>query len=262
MRRLKYMAVATLFGAALTGAYAQSEKSAAAFDEGQTKAIEEIVRGYLLKNPEILLEMQQAFEAKAETARNEALKTRLPEFYKALAEMKDELAPFTIGQGDVTIIEFFDYNCGFCRRALTDVVKLMEGDKGVRTVFLEFPVLSADSLAVAKMGVAAAKQGKYFEFHQAVMQGGPAKEETAMKIAEKLGLDTAKLKADMDSPETAHFIGKLAKLGRDLYIDGTPSFVIGDKLYPGAAEAEQLKEMVAEVRSSGCTACVKDEKKS
>jgi protein-disulfide isomerase len=243
-----------------SSAFAQTP--AAKFDEGQTKAIQDIVKDYLLKNPEILLDMQQAYELKAEKARAAAMEKKLPAFYKALAGMKDELAPFTIGKGDVTIVEFFDYNCGFCRRAFPDLVGLMNKDKGVRTLFLEFPVLSPDSTAVSHMAIAAAKQGKYFEFHRAVMAGGPAKEATAMQIAEKIGLDMTKLKADMASPETNQLIAKLSQLAKDLYVDGTPTFIIGDKLFPGAAEPEQLKKMVADVRSAGCAACVKDEKKS
>jgi protein-disulfide isomerase len=138
----------------------------------------------------------------------------------------------------------------------------MNKDKGVRTLFLEFPVLSAESTAVSRMAIAAAKQGKYFEFHRAVMKGGPAKEATSLKIAEKIGLDMTKLKADMASPETTQLIDKLQALAKDLYVDGTPTFIIGDKLFPGAAESEQLKQMIAEVRNSGCASCVKDEKKS
>lgn len=264
MNRLKYAAAGAVIGlsAAFAVAHAQSGDAGGKFDEGQVKAIEQIVKDYLLKNPEILLEMQQAYEAKAEAQRAEMMKTRLPKFYEALNEMKDELKPFMIGQGDVTVVEFFDYNCGYCRRALPDVLSLVEEDKNVKALFLEFPVLSSDSLAVARVGIAAAKQGRYIDFHRAVMEGGPAKEETALQIAEKLGLDMEKLKADMASPDTAHLIGKLAQLGRELFIDGTPSFIIGDKVYPGAAELEQLQEMVTEVRESGCQSCVKSEKRS
>lgn len=257
------LALAALGFAALSAvAWAQAEQPAAKFDDAQKKAIQDIVREYLVANPEILLEMNQAFERKQELARAEAVTKRLPEFYKALAEMKDELAPFTVGSGDVTLIEFFDYNCGYCRRALPDITALMEKDKDIRTVFIEYPVLSQGSLDAARVGVAAARQGKYFEFHTALMQAGRADEAAALRIAEKIGLDIAKLKADMEAPETAQFLAKMAQLGRGLFIDGTPSFIIGDEIYPGAAEAEQLQKMVSKVRTSGCQACVKDDKKS
>lgn len=262
MKHLKYLLAGTVLAAASAVAYAQSQTPKETFDEGQVKAIEGVVKDYLLKNPEILIEMQQAFEAKAETARAESLKAKLPRFYKELEGMKAELANFTVGDGEVAIIEFFDYNCGYCRRALPDIVNLMEKDKGVRTVFIEYPVLGPNSLAVSHIAVAAAKQGKYFEFHRGVMEGGPATEAGALKVAEKLGLDMTKLKADMAAPETEAFIAALSRLGRELFIDGTPSFIVGDKFFPGAAEPEQLQELVAEVRSSGCKACVKDEKKS
>jgi protein-disulfide isomerase len=262
MRTIRIALAAAALCVASMAASAQETKPGGAFDESQTQAIREIIRDYLVKNPEILIEMQAAFEKKAESARAEAMQKRLPEFYKTLAEMKDELAPFTVGEGDITIVEFFDYNCGYCRRALPDILALMEKDKNVRTIFIEYPILSNDSLSVARVAVAAARQGKYFEVHRALMTGGPAKEETALKAAEKLGLDMAKLRADMQSPDTAHLLAKLAQMGRELFIDGTPSFLIGDELYPGAAEAEQLQEMVRKVRESGCKACVKEDRKS
>jgi protein-disulfide isomerase len=244
---------AVLLGHFVTRTTAQSPQ----FNEGQAKEIQKIVKDYLIANPEVLLEVQAAYEEKVEQRRNMAQKERIPEFYKALDGLKSELAAFTVGQGDVTVIEFFDYNCGYCQRALPEVMKLMETDKNVKALFLEYPILSAGSQEAAKAAVAAAKQGKYFEFHREMLASGRASKESALKAAEKTGLDMTKLAADIAAPETEAFLAKLSEIGRRLMVDGTPSFVIGDKLIPGAAEAEQMKILVDETRKQGCQGCVK-----
>ncbi len=106
------------------------------FSEGQVKSIEKIVKDYLLNHPEILSEAQEALERKAESARTEATHSHLPVFYKTLASMKSELAGMTAGSGDVTVVEFFDYNCGYCRRTLPDLVKLIENEPNINCTFM------------------------------------------------------------------------------------------------------------------------------
>lgn len=237
-----------------TPAVAQSES----FSAPQVKSIEKIIKDYLIQNPEVLLEVQEAYERKIEAKRGEAQKTRIPELYKGLEALKADLAAFTLGEGDVTVVEFFDYNCGFCQRVLPEIVKLHEADKKVKIVFLEYPILSAGSQEAAKVAAAAAKQGKYFEFHREMFAAGRASKDSALKVAEKIGLNMDKVKADMASPETEALIAKIAELGRKTFIDGTPSFVIGDKITPGAVDFEQMKELVDETRKTGCKGCVTD----
>ncbi len=132
---------------------------------------------------------------------------------------------------------------------------------------MEYPILAPESSEASKVAIAAAKQGKYFEFHKAMFAGGRASKESALKTAGQLGLDMTRLQADMASPETAALIAKISEMGKQMFIDGTPTFVVGDKMNPGWTRYDQLKELVDEARKDGCKACaeakaVKDEKKS
>ncbi|MBT3070699.1 DsbA family protein [Rhodomicrobium sp. Az07] len=232
-------------------AFAQSDN----FTEGQTRSIEKIVKDYLVSHPEILLEVQDAFEKKAEAKRGEATRSRMPEFYRSLASLKSELAPLTIGEGDVTLVEFFDYNCGYCRHALPQIMKLLDADTKVKVVFMEYPILSQGSTEATKIALAAAKQGKYFDFHKAMLAAGRANKESALKVAEQIGLDMEKVKADSASPETEALVAKIGEIGKRMFVDGTPTFVVGDKVTPGAADFDTLKRSVDDTRKDGCKAC-------
>ncbi len=237
------------------------------FSEGQVKSIEKIVKDYLLSHPEILVEVQEAYERKAEAARADATQSHLPGFYKTLANMKSDLSGMSVGSGDVTVIEFFDYNCGYCRKTLPDLVKLIESEPNVKVQFLEYPILAPESKDASKVAIAAAKQGKYFEFYKAMFALGRASKESALKVAGELGLDMGRLQVDMASPETDALISQIAEAGKRMFVDGTPTFVIGDKINPGWTQYDQLEELVSAARKEGCKACaaadsVKDDKKS
>ncbi len=237
------------------------------FNEGQVKSIEKIVKDYLVSHPEILLEVQEAYEKKVEAQRADAAQARLPGFYGTLAGLRPELASMSVGSGDVTVVELFDYNCGYCRRTLPDLIKLIESDPKVKVQFVEFPILAPESIEASKVAIAAAKQGKYFEFHKAMFAAGRASKESALKVAGQLGLDMTRLQADMAAPETEALISKLSEAAKQMYVDGTPTFIVGDKTNPGWTRYEQLKDLVDEARKAGCKACAaasgaKDEKKS
>ncbi len=273
MNKVTKVAAAVVMAAGLTLAFHRGGAPAIAqsdnFSEGQVKSIEKIVKDYLVAHPELLLEMRDAYEKKAETERSETTRARMPEFYSSLSSMKSQLAPLSAGNGDVTVVEFFDYNCGYCRQALPEVIKLLDTDKKVKVQFMEFPILAPGSTEASKIAIAAAKQGKYLEFHKAMFAAGRASKETALKVAEQLGLDMEKVKADSASPETEALIAKISELGKRLFVDGTPTFVIGEKTNPGAVDYDQLKQSVEEIRKDGCKACeaatpagAKDEKKS
>ena len=220
-----------------------------------------------MNHPEFMVEISEAYEKQVEAQRADASRSRLPAFYKTLASLKSELAGLSVGSGDVTVVEFFDYNCGYCRKTLPDLVKLIENDHNVRVQFLEYPILAPESIEASRVAIAAAKQGKYYEFHKAMFATGRASKESALKVAEQLGLDMNRVKADMASPGTEALISKISEVGKQMYVDGTPTFVVGDKMNPGWTQYEQLKELVANSRKDGCKACaeaagVKDEKKS
>ncbi|HZV20217.1 MAG TPA: DsbA family protein [Hyphomicrobiales bacterium] len=262
-------ALAALSFAAYRTTVPVSAAETESFSEGQVKSIEKIVREYLINHPEVMLEVQEAYEKRAEAKRGEATRSRMPEFYKSLASMKTELAPFSIGKGDVTLVEFFDYNCGYCRQTLPELLKLADTDKNVKVQFIEFPILAPGSTEASKVAIAAAKQGKYVEFHKAMFAAGRASKESALKVAEQIGLNMDKVKADMASPETEALLTKMTEIARRIFVDGTPSFIAGDKVSPGAADFDQLKQFVDAARAEGCKACseaaasgAKEEKKS
>ena len=237
------------------GSMAPAAAQPDSFSEGQVKSIETIVHDYLVNHPEVIQEAQEAFERKAETQRADATRAHLPLFYKTLAGMKSTLDSMSVGSGDVTVVELFDYNCGYCRKTLPDVVKLIESDPNVKVQFLEYPILAAESRDASRVAIAAAKQGKYFEFHKAMFSINRASKDSALKAAEQIGLDMTQLKVDMASPETDAILSQIAEAGKQMYVDGTPTFVIGDRVNPGWTQYEQLKELVAGARKDGCKAC-------
>ena len=137
----------------------------------------------------------------------------------------------------MTVIEFFDYNCGYCKKAFPEVAQLVEKDKQVKVIFKEFPILSKGSEEAARVALAAKMQGKYWEFHRAMLEAqGQANEAGALRVAEKLGLDMARLKKDMASAEVKKEIDDTRKLATKLGIQGTPHFLVGDRIIPGAPE--------------------------
>jgi protein-disulfide isomerase len=223
----------------------------------QRKEIEAIVRDYLLKNPEILMEAQNALEAKMDKIQSErtatAIKLNAREIFRPAASPVVGNA-----KGDVTVIEFFDYNCPYCRKAFSQVAQLIEKDKQVKLILKEFPILSKGSEEAAKVALAAKLQGKYWEVHRALNESqGQSNEASALRIAEKLGLDMARLKRDMVSAEVKKEIDDTRALALKLGIQGTPHFLVGDRVIPGAPEnlLEQIAKNVAEVRKEGCKVC-------
>jgi protein-disulfide isomerase len=227
------------------------------FNSGQRKAIESIIKEYLLSNPEVLLEAQNVLEAKMEKIQSErmvgAIKEHAKEIYRPAG------SPIVgNAKGDVTVIEFFDYNCGYCKRAFTDLAKLVEKDKQVKVILREFPILSKGSEEAAKVALAARMQGKYWEFHRAMLEGqGQANEASALRAAERLNLDMSRLRRDMASAEVKKEIDDTRALAQKLGIQGTPHFLVGEKVVPGAPDnlLELLDKHVAEVRKDGCKVC-------
>jgi protein-disulfide isomerase len=218
-------------------------------DQIDPAQIEALVLETIRKNPEIIREaitMLQQQEAEEQRLAAEAALTDQRDLLVA-----DPNAP-VIGnpEGDVTIVEFFDYNCSYCRRVFADVVTLMEQDKNIRIVMREWPILGEESTFAARAALASREQGKYEEFHIALMENrGRATEAAVMSIAENLGINTDQLKIDMQSPEVSAHIQQSHKLTRALGLNGTPAFVFGDQLVPGLIELDQMIELVEAARS-------------
>jgi protein-disulfide isomerase len=227
----------------------------------QRKEIETIVKEYLIANPEVLFEAQNALEAKMDKIQADRTAAVLKE---KSAEIFHPAASHVVGDvnGDVPIVEFMDYNCGYCRRAMPDIAKLVEKDKRVKLVLKDFPVLVTQtdrgSEEAAHIAIAARMQGKYWEFHTAMMHyQGKANEASALKVAEKVGLDIARLKKDMASPEVKKELQANFKLASTLGVQGTPYFLVGNHTIPGAPEnlSEMLSQYVDQVRKDGCKVC-------
>jgi protein-disulfide isomerase len=221
-----------------------------ALDAGQRKAIEQVVREYLENNPKVLIDALKSLrerQAAEEKARSQtALASRR-------AELENDPASPVGGStsGDVTVVEFFDYQCGYCKRVLPVVQELLRGDGNIRIVFKEFPILGAQSVIASRAALAAWKQGSdaYNNFHFTLMAAkGKLSEAKVMAVATKLGLDVERLRRDMAAPEIDGALQKNFKLAEDLGIRGTPAFVIGDRLVPGAIDLKTFQKLIAEAR--------------
>jgi protein-disulfide isomerase len=229
----------------------------AAMSPERRQEIEAVIKEYLTNNPEILLEMQNALEAKmdkiqaertASVIKNSATEIFHPSFSGVVGNPK----------GDVPVLEFFDYNCGYCKRALGDVAKLVDKEKQVRFILKELPILSKGSEEASRVALAVKMQGKYWEFYRIMLESqGQANEASALRVAEKVGVDMARLKKDMASAEVKKEIEDTRALAQKLGIQGTPHFMIGDRVIPGAPEnlLERMSKLVAEVRQEGCKVC-------
>jgi protein-disulfide isomerase len=220
------------------------------------KQVVAIVHNYLTKNPEILVEMTTELDKRQQDE-------QAAQQGKAISDNADALfrssKSFSAGNpdGDVTVVEFFDYNCGYCRRAMPEVVKLIDNDDKVKLVLKELPIFGEDSEAAAKGALAAHKQGKYFEMHQKLFaEPGKANKDKVLRIANELGLDVPKLEADMQSDEVEEELAEARGLAQQLGLQGTPLYLIGDRIIPGAPDDlyDQLVEKVTEVREKGCEA--------
>ncbi len=228
---------------------AQQSNPAASFDPAEEEAIRQIVRDYLLANPEVLIESLQTYRQRQEMAGEQSARD-------ALVAQRDNLEtnPGTpvLGNpdGDVVIVEFFDYRCPYCKRAAGGLHETVIDDGNIRLVMKEFPILGPDSVTAARMALASVKQGKYEAFHFALMSvTGQLDEATAFKVARKVGLDLDQLREDMEAPDIEAEIQRNFALAEILQIRGTPSFVIGDNIIRGLIDTPAMRAVVAEVRN-------------
>ena len=229
---------------------APQQAPAQTFGETERGEIELIVRDYLLRNPEIIVEAIEVLQAREQQAQLERQRV-------ALASLQDEVfdspnSP-TMGNpdGDVVVVEFFDYQCGFCKRVLDDVFELTESDGNIRVVFKELPILGPESVIAARAALAARPQGLYVDFHNALMgHRGAMSERVIFGIAAEVGLDVDRLRQDMESPEVAAEIAANLQLAQQLGISGTPAFVIGDQVVPGAIGLDRMRDLVEAERAS------------
>ena len=252
MPALRFLAPALL---ALGICAAPLTASAQSFSDTQRGDIETIVRNYLIAHPEVLEEAMNELskrQAAAEAEKHE----------QSVAKNADTIFNSPRGvmignkDGDVTFVEFFDYNCGYCKRAMSDMLDLMKSDPKLKVVLKEFPVLSQGSVEAAQVAVAVRMQDptgkKYLEFHQKLLGGrGAADKARALAVAKDVGLDIAKLEKDMASPEVKATIEENFRLAESMGMNGTPSYVIGKQVVIGAVGVDGLKEKIGIARWQG-----------
>jgi protein-disulfide isomerase len=227
--------------------------SAQTFSEPQRGEIEKIIKNYLLKHPEVLQEAMAELEKKQAVAESEKARSAIKNHSEALFNSPRQV---TLGnpQGDVTFVEFFDYNCGYCKRALVDMMELMSKDSKLKVVLKEFPVLGPASTEVAQVGVAVRMQDKtgkkYLEFHQKLLTGrGQVDKAKALAAAKEIGLDMARLEKDLKSDEIGKTLEESMKLAEALGLNGTPSYVIGNDVVIGAVGLATLSQKIQAARA-------------
>ena len=226
------------------------------FTDAQKAEIGDIVREYLLSHPEILMDVSQELENRQKLAEADKREKALVANAKELFDSPDDLVAGN-PDGDVTMVEFFDYNCGWCKKGLPEVLSLVEKDKNLKIVMKEFPIFGGDSDYAAKAALASNKQGKYWDFHVALLaHEGKVTRESVDEIAKAQGLDLDKLKADMDAPDVAKVLQRNQRLAEQLAISGTPAFIIDNNVIPGYLPADGLMAAIADVRANGgCKLC-------
>jgi protein-disulfide isomerase len=219
-----------------------------ALSERDKAQVEQIIKEYLENNPKVLQEMIDRLQAMNE--REAAMQAE-----KQIVANKDEIFSADTAMiggnpnGDVTLVEFFDYHCSFCRLAQPDIVKLLKQDPNVRVVFKEYPVLGPQSITASRAAIASAKQGKYVQYHMALMGlQEPLTDAAIYRVAGEVGLDVARLKEDMKSEDIDNVMAANLKLAKKLGIDGTPSFIVGTQLMQGLVPYETLTETIAKAR--------------
>ncbi len=230
--------------------------NAAEFNDSQRKEMEGIVKDYLLAHPELITEMSQLLEEKQKQAEDALRKNALAADAEHIFRNKgDHVAGNP--KGNVTMVEFFDYNCGWCKKGFSEVVSLIDADKELRFVLKEFPIFGEDSEYAAKAALASERQGKYWKMHLALFShGGKITKSSVDEIAAAQGLDMAKLKKDMEDPAISQTILQNRALAQSLAINGTPAFIIDDKVIPGYLPGPELAAAISEVRAKGgCTLC-------
>lgn len=242
-----FASLIALTAVASSPALAQDKKAAAT---PSPAAIEKIVRDYLKKNPEIVVEAIEAYRKKRRQQEEATVRNTLS---ARSAELNHDPHSAVGGnpKGDVTVVEFFDYRCGVCKRAHVVVAKMMERDTNIRRVYKEWPILGADSLFASRAAIASRKQGdkKYLAFHDAMMESRkPLTNKTVIDIAGRIGLDQDKLKIDMRSSDVEQTIQRNYALASALKLNGTPSFVIGGQLLRGARDLDTMLQMVRDAR--------------
>ncbi len=237
------------FAITLTGAKGQTS-GAQSLSQLQKKEIELLIKEYILKHPEIILESVQRHQIKGETTKKKQAEKQLIELRPQL--ISDPQSPVSGNpKGDVTIVEFVDYRCGYCKRVHPAIKKLLKDDRAIRYVIKDFPILGPQSEIASRAALAIWHMfpEKHQAYHDEMMSiRGTIDEESVVSKAKMLGIDTKLLKKAMADKHIDSLLAKNFSLAKALNINGTPAFIIGDQIVPGAVDLSTLKKLVAEAR--------------
>ena len=214
------------------------------------QAVDKAIESYILSHPEVIEKTLQALETKRQAEEQQRVKAVIAARQREL--LNDASSPVSGNlKGDITVVEFFDYRCGFCKRVAGAVTQLQKDDPQVRVVYKDFPILGEASELAAKAALASKAQGRHQTFHEALLAAkGDVTMDQVLHIASEVGLDPKRLETDMENPEWVTVIERNRALARDLGIGGTPAFVIGNEFVPGMMDLNAMKELVARVRNA------------
>jgi protein-disulfide isomerase len=245
-------ALAGLVTATPAGAAEESGAPAGGISPEQRQTIEAIIGDYITNHPEVVVNALRAYQAQVQKEEQQQAKAALQDAEDEL--LNDPGTPVAGNpDGDVTIVEFFDYNCGYCKQVLPSVQTLLQTDKNVRYVFKEFPILSAGSVEASRAALAvwSLEPEKYLPFHVALMsaRGSPGKQQI-LDLAEGAGIDPAALRAEMQKPEIEEKIRANIALGQRINVKGTPAFIINGEIIPGAVSLDALRDLISAARES------------
>lgn len=244
------------FGLALALVTAQAQEKP--FSDGKKAEIGEIVKSYLMSHPELIQEALNELDKKQRDAEAQAQKSAVASLSPDLLKAENGVV---LGNpaGDVTLVEFFDYNCGYCKKSMADIMGLMKGDPKLRVVLRDFPVLGPDSVEASKVALAVRSQlspAKYMEFHQKLLETrGRVGKDRAVEVAQSLGADTAKIEKDLESAEIKKLLSGTMRAADQLRIGGTPAFVVADGVIVGAVGQEALADSIKAARTCGKAVC-------
>jgi protein-disulfide isomerase len=245
--------VTEMIAARETELAAKAPMSTAQIDPG---VLNPMIEDYLMSDPRILERLSTALETELRTAEAAANKAAIASMKEAIFEDTDHIV---LGNpdGDVTLVEMFDYNCTYCRGALPDLATLLAEDPNLRVILKEFPILSKDSVDAARVAVAVSQEDvDYWAFHQALFQvRGQVTGEVALAAAKDLGLNPIELEMRMQSQPITDVIEKSYEIARTLNITGTPTYIIGDEVIPGAVGIGELRARIANMRECGASFC-------
>ncbi len=226
----------------------QAGFAADAFSGVQKDEVKKLVREYLMEHPEVIADAINALQAKEEKAKADKVTATLKQRKNDLFEQTDGTV---LGnpKGNVTLVEFFDYNCGYCKSMFPALMEAVKADGNIKLVVKEFPILGQPSVTASKAALAARKQNKYTELHLALMNHrGSLTDDAVLQVAKDAGLDVARLQKDMADPAITAILTKNHALAQELDIQGTPALIVGDTLIPGAVDKKRIQDLVKAAR--------------